>query len=130
MQINRMMPLLNVEDVAQSLAFYVDALGFEVVETIAPEGTPIFAMIRRDGVEIMINTPDGADSASRRLATSYHETVLYFDIDDAPAFHAVLTAAGQKPGPVERQMYGVDEFTIRDPDGYELAFANRVDGEA
>jgi hypothetical protein len=61
---------------------------------------------------------------TRPEAKSYDDVVLYFSVSDAHSLQQELRARGCAPGPVERQGYGLDEFTLRDPDGYELGFGS------
>src|SRR5687768_18472727 len=46
-------PFFIVRDVGPSIAFYRDSLGFRLTFAAPPE-KPFFAMLRRDGVQIMI----------------------------------------------------------------------------
>lgn len=49
-------PLLEIFDMPRSITFYRDILGFEVVSTSAPGEHFDWALLRRDGVELMLNT--------------------------------------------------------------------------
>ncbi|MGO1120901.1 VOC family protein [Rhodovibrionaceae bacterium A322] len=126
MILDGMMPLLNVEDVQRSLDFYRNALGFEVEQKFEDEGQVIFAVLTHGDLRLMLNCPPDPGSDHRRQRPSYGETVFYFRVPDIHAGHAHLVEGGYAPSPVERQSYGVDEFTLRDPDGYELAFGAEV----
>ena len=124
MILDRLIPLLNVEDVDASLDFYRNALGFTVENRHDQQGKAIWAMIRHGDIALMLNCPDEADSSTRRKRPSYGESLLYFYVPDAQAAHEELAERGYAPGPLEEQPYGVAEFTLRDPDGYELACAS------
>ena len=121
-----MVPLLNVEDAARSIRFYTEALSFRVVEEFEHGGTPIWALLQNGEVKLMINQPDHADSSYRRSRPSYGETVLYFYVDSAHDTHAELSAAGYAVGEVTTEAYGVNEFLLRDPDGYEIAIGSKL----
>lgn len=121
MLLNRLVPLINVEDLDVSLDFYRNALGFTVENRHDMNGKPIWALIRHGDISLMLNRPDETDSDARRKRPSYGDTLLYFYVPDAQAAHDELAERGYTPGPVEEQAYGVAEFTLRDPDGYELA---------
>lgn len=123
MILSRMTPLLNVEDVSASLDFFRNALGFEVLQQAEDASGVIWAQVAHGDVVFMLNRPDDIESGHRRTRPSYGETVFYFTVPDIHAAHQELVEKGYAPGPVERQAYGVDEFTLRDPDGYEFAFA-------
>ena len=50
--------------------------------------------------------------------------MLYLTVEDAAALHEALSARGLQVGPLERQDYGLVEFQLRDPDGYEVAIGS------
>ena len=119
--------LLNVLDGERSARFYCDNLGFSIDNRFDHEGRLVWAQLSFRHIHIMINA--SSERAARNTRTdsrTYDDVVLYFMVDDAPALQQVLAARGCEPGPVERQAYGLNEFTLRDPDGYELAFGSRV----
>jgi len=51
--LKKLTPNLMVEDVRRTIGFYRDVLGFEPLSTVPEEGQVDWAMMRRDGVEIM-----------------------------------------------------------------------------
>lgn len=122
MILSRMIPLLNVEDVSASLDFFRNALGFEVEQQVEDGSGLIWAQVTHGDVVFMLNRPDAIASDHRRARPSYGETVFYFTVPDIHAAHQDLIEKGYDAGSIERQAYGVDEFTLRDPDGYEFAF--------
>ncbi len=126
MTITEMIPLLNVEDADRSIAFYRDALGFEVVQTFEAAGATVWAMLMSDDIKLMINRPDHADSKARRGAASYGDVVLYCHVESARDRHADLAARGVAVGGVTTEAYGMEEFLLRDPDGYEIAIGSRL----
>ena len=128
MTIRTLVPLLNVEDVSRSLSFYRDGLGFEIVAQHDDDDTPIWARLSAGDTEIMLNRPDHANSGGRATRPSYGDVVLYLMVDDAASLHRALGEKGLTVGPLERQAYGVDEFQMRDPDGYEIAIGSPVEG--
>ncbi len=127
MRITSLVPLLNVADLGQSLAFYRGLLGFEVLNQAADEaGRPVWALIGRDGARLMLNVNGRISAADRTARGSYEDTVLFFEVDDAAGIHSALIVHGAEVGPLTRQDYGMDDFVVRDPDGYELSFGSPV----
>ena len=125
---NGLTPLLNVADAAASIDFYTHTLGFSVERQFELDGKVAWARISNGATALMLNqSPGRARRGPREDATSYDDVVLYFDVDDAPKLHRQLSERGLAPGPCERQDYGVHEFTLRDPDGYELAFGSAIE---
>ena len=126
MSLTEMIPLLNVENADRSIAFYRDILGFDVVQTFEADGTTVWGMLAQGGIKLMINQPDHADSTARRKAASYGDVVLYCHVESARDRHADLTARGVAVGDLTTEAYGMEEFLLRDPDGYEIAIGSRL----
>jgi catechol 2,3-dioxygenase-like lactoylglutathione lyase family enzyme len=116
-------PLLNVEDVGRSAYFYKDALGFRVAESFERDGILVWACLSFGNVRLMLHQPPWAESESRRSSDTWTSTVLFFWVEDAAALHADLQARGYDVGDLQRIERGLEEFYVRDPDGYELGFA-------
>lgn len=118
--------LLNVRDAQASASFY-RTLGFAIAARY-PEGAnePLaWARLTAGDMQLMLNTSEAIARRPLRSDTeSYDDVVLHVGVDDAASARAMLIAAGAQPGEIEAQMYGVDEFTVRDPDGYELAITS------
>lgn len=119
-------PLLNVQDIARSLAFWRDLLGFEVVSTYDFEGRPAWARLRKGQVEVMLNGR-GGDPGHRLSRERYTDAVLCFGADDVHALVRELRAKGLQVEDPEAQEYGLEEIILRDPDGYDLAISSPSD---
>jgi len=102
---------LRVADLAASISFYRDA-GF-VLERHAPG----FAALQLDGRYLLLSenpaTVVGPNPPNLRIA-----------VDDVDAAFARAAALGWpvKSGVADRG-YGLRDFTVSDPDGYEVRFA-------
>ena len=127
MTLNALAPLLNVEDAERSIRFYVEALDFEIVRKAEFDGSVGWAALRHGEITLMINRLGHCDSAARRERPSYGETVFYFYVDSAPDLHRKLKDRGIAVSDVTIEDYGLAEFRLRDPDGYELAFGSEID---
>lgn len=124
---NALTPLLNVTDATRSVSFYCEVLGLEIDRKFECDGKLVWAHLRKGAIQLMINASgERAARGERSGARTYDDAVLYFSVDDAHKLHQDLESRGYEPGPVERQDYGLDEFTLRDPDGYELGFGSPV----
>ena len=126
LDIRGMVPLLQVFDMATSIAFYCDVLGFELNATSKPG--PIFdwALLRLNGVELMLNTAYEGDKrplapVSSRIA-AHDDTCLYFGVPDVDAVYKHLRAKGLDVKPPEVAHYGMKQLYLHDPDGYNLCF--------
>jgi glyoxylase I family protein len=126
-EIRGMAPLFQVFDMATSIAFYRDVLGFEVVATSPPRGGHFdWALLRLSGVELMLNTAyeedarPGAPDAGRVAA--HEDTCLYFGCPDVDAAYTCLQARGVAAEQPKVAPYGMKQLYLRDPDGYSLCF--------
>lgn len=124
--IEGMAPLLQVFDMPQSIAFYRDVLGFEIVRTSEPGPLFYWALLRLNGVELMLNTayeddkrPPAPDTA--RVA-AHDDTAIFFACPDVDAAYTHLCAQGVKVKPPVTQPYGMKQLYVTDPDGFNLCF--------
>src|SRR5580693_2890266 len=116
-------PLLNVADIEMSLTFWRDLIGFEEMNRFDHEGELVFASLRSGDVELMLNAR-GGDPAPRRARPHYTEAVIYLGVPSVHDLVRSLRARGFDAPDPETQAYGLDEVTVRDPDGYEIAFTS------
>jgi uncharacterized glyoxalase superfamily protein PhnB len=129
LEIQAITPLLNVRDVEASLAFYRDALGFEVLHSWAPADRVRWMRLKNGSVELMLNTSHNALAdelaGQRRFASpSFTEVVLYLQVPDVDDLFRSLEEQGFTVSEPFDADYGMREFHARDLDGYELAFTS------
>jgi lactoylglutathione lyase len=124
----KLTPNLLVADVARSLAFYVDVLGFSRGMTV-PDAPPfVFGSVTSDAVEIFFNETATAVKeypalADRPIGAS---GTMFIEMDAVEAYHTALQGKVTITMPLVTQWYGLKEFAIVDPDGYLITFAERV----
>ncbi len=129
-------PNLIASDVSRSVAFYRDALGFSMGETV-PDAPPFhFAWMRRDGVSVFLNSVESVRSEHRDLGSRpIGGTATLFIILEAEdvaggidALYASVSKGARVIMELKNQFYGMREFGIEDPDGYVIFFAQRIAG--
>jgi len=121
-----MAPLLAVYDMAASLQFYCDLLGFEIVMTAGPAPDYHWVWLSGAGTEIMLQTmydtgerPPSPDDTR----TKHHgDTTLYFGCANVDEAHNYLREKGVKIDVLHTASYGMRQLYITDPDGYQLCF--------
>lgn len=125
-EIRGLAPLLQVFDMPASIRFYRDVLGFGLAGTSAPGDDFDWALLRRGGAELMLNTAYEAHvrpPAPDAVRTAAHaDTSLYFGCPDLDAAYAHLVAHGIQAEPPRTASYGMRQLYVRDPDGYVLCF--------
>ena len=113
-------PFLKTNDLARTIRFYVNLLGF-VVDSQWPADNPTDCILDNGHVHLAF----GTDPQNRYPAPALSGQ-LWIDVDNVLALHARLV--GKVPlewGP-EVYGYGRREFAIKDPNGYLLAFSERT----
>jgi catechol 2,3-dioxygenase-like lactoylglutathione lyase family enzyme len=123
--LKKLTPNLIVADVARSIGFYRDVLGFSVQSTV-PEASPyVFAIVKSGAVEIFLNAPGPAEDEYPALKGRPigGTLTLFIEVEDIRASHDELKDLVQVVMPLETKWYGVTEFAFLDPDGYIVTFA-------
>ncbi|MDF1847903.1 MAG: VOC family protein [Parvibaculaceae bacterium] len=119
-----LVPLLNVADVGMSIEFY-EELGFEVKQKIEADGALVWADLEHaGGGTLMLNAKDIIAPGERAARAHYSDTVFYLTYPSAREMHGRLSGRGMDVTEVEKQPYGIEEFYVRDPDGYEIAIGS------
>ena len=126
-QLNKLTPNLVVSQVARSIAFYRDRLGFEV-ETTVPDVEPYaFAIVRSGPVQIFLNALEAA--TEEYPAMKGHPLggtfTMYIEVTGIERIYEELKAQTTVVMPLEAKWYGVTEFAIVDPDAYVITLAER-----
>jgi catechol 2,3-dioxygenase-like lactoylglutathione lyase family enzyme len=125
-----LIPELDVRDLARSLAFYVELIGFRI-RFERPEER--FAYLTLDDAHLMLEEAAGPGRRFRTapLERPYGRGVNFqIKVADAAALHGRVCAVGLVPYlPLEERWYrqnraenGGRQFVIADPDGYLLRF--------
>ncbi len=114
---------LTVQDLARSVAWYRDVIGFTVDRQHEREGTLIAVSLAAGDVRILLNRDNGARGSDRVKGEgfSFHLTTAQ-NID---AIAARITAAGQTLDTPPTDMPGGSRgFRVRDPDGFRFAVSS------
>ncbi len=130
----RLVPELICSDLEQSLAFYVDLLGFRVLYARAEDR---FAFLEREGAELMLEQPVSRDRLWPRaeLSRPFGRGVNFqIEVSDVDHLHSAIAAAGIECFlPLEQRWYrrdgfeiGVRQFAVQDPDGYLIRLSQSI----
>ncbi|HTH24252.1 MAG TPA: glyoxalase superfamily protein [Vicinamibacterales bacterium] len=123
-------PNLLVRDVAKSLAFYRDILGFTIGETVPDKEPFVFVWMKHGDVSVFLNDINAAahDYPAAASLPQGGTAALFFIITDVDGYHAKVAPKTKVIMPLKTQFYGLREFAVTDPDGHIITFAERVAG--
>jgi len=115
-------PCFIVSDVERTIAFYCEKLGFETT-LLAPDRNPFFAIIRRDGAQLLVKSDRGVTPLpnSRRHPFIRLDAFVYAPDPDALAAE-FLNHGATFSAPLKDTHDGLRGFELTDPDGYVLFF--------
>ena len=128
MNVKRITPVLLVKEIEPLVPFWVERLGF--AKTIeVPDGNKLgFVTFQKGPAEVMYQTYSSVEkdappamSAEARKGPTY----LYMEVDDLDAVLAAMKDV-KIVMPVRTAFYGMREFSVQDPGGHFLTFAQPV----
>ena len=133
MPLTTLRPMLAVDDMAATMTFWTEVLGFTVTSELSSgEGRPPgWCNLSRDGVSIMFTwEPEHThDDGSSHRSEAGLAGSLYFNTDNVDALYDELR---QKPGldridPPSDQPHGMRELFVEDPNGFFVMFGQPLD---
>jgi catechol 2,3-dioxygenase-like lactoylglutathione lyase family enzyme len=124
-QLLRSAPYFPVANLEQTAAHYERVLGFQ--REYVGGSPPEFAILSRDGLAIMLRRV----AAAKAIVPNEQQGGTwdaFFWVRDARALHAELTSSGAEIvyGPVVQDAYRMEEFAVRDREGYVLGFGQAL----
>ncbi len=117
-------PLLFVQDINRSIAFYQDNLGFQLEgKPVESNGKIFFCGLKRERCALMLQQAEDEDGPPEHRGRG---VIFYFTCDDADRMHEELTGRGLHLKAPTTAYYGMRQVELSDPDGYVLCFQSRV----
>lgn len=111
---------LTVKDVAQSLAWYRDVLGFTMERAFGPEGKPHAIRLAAGPVKLLIVQDDGKKGLDRVKGEGMSLSLTTAENVDAVA-QRIKDAGGTLASEPQDIPGGTRGFRLMDPDGFRLA---------
>ncbi len=124
--VQRITAVLAVENVQPSIDFWQDRLGFDLTLTVPHEDTLGFAILVKDGTEIMLQSVSSilADLGAHTGEVNGRSTALFIEISDLEAVEKALDGYPIEM-PRRSTFYGTLEIGVREPGGHCVVFAQR-----
>ncbi len=112
-------PVFRVANVAASIPWYRDVLGFSA-DPFGDPADPSFAMLCRDSVEIALQKVRADVGEPRSATRAGGGWDAYLRIRDVRQFLESVRRKVPDVGPVKTTEYGCEEFIVIDPDGHVI----------
>jgi uncharacterized glyoxalase superfamily protein PhnB len=128
LRLKKLTPNLMVEDVRQTLTFYQDILNFSAVMTL-PEIAPFdFAIVQRNGVDLMFQSRQSLSENVPALAGSAISAsqTFYIEVAGINELYQQLRDKVEIVVDLHTTFYGTQELYFRDINGYVLSFSETV----
>jgi predicted enzyme related to lactoylglutathione lyase len=110
--------MIYVKDVERSMRFYLDMMGFKLIEDFRYEGIPVYARLRAPGGDGTI----ALHQAGPGVSVASDGVRLYFEIRDVDGFCRKLQQKGFYIPQAPRMMpWGWRHAYLNDPDGHEIS---------
>lgn len=122
--VKQITPILVVEAIEPCLPFWTERLGFQLVASVPHGDTLGFAMLVRDGAQVMYQSVASMeeDLQARGQEREQWRSLLYIDVDDIQSLLPKL-AGCEVYAPLRKTFYGATEIFVREPGGSVVGFA-------
>ena len=117
----RVVPLLQVGNMADTISYYRDCLGF-TADLLWPADDPKWARVSRGDVSFLL-TIDLGTSSGFFIAEKGNGVVFYIVMDEVNAIYEDLIAKGAIIVQEIQDFGGRKQFSVADLNGYVLAFS-------
>jgi uncharacterized glyoxalase superfamily protein PhnB len=128
MNVKKITPVLLVKEIEPLIPFRVGRLGFAKTAEV-PDGNSIgFVIFQKGSAEVMYQTYASVEKDAPKAVSETAgkgPTYLYMEVDDLDAILAAMRDV-KLVMPVRTAFYGMKEFSVQDPGGHFITFAQPV----
>jgi uncharacterized glyoxalase superfamily protein PhnB len=123
MSINKITPILLVDEIEPCLPFWIEKLGFEKTAEVPHEDRIGFVILQNNGTELMYQTFASVLADAPHVAeTPARGSILFIEVGDIDATEKAV-AGHEIVVPRRKTFYGADELFVREPGGNIVGFA-------
>ncbi len=133
MKLKTLVPMIAVKDIRAAFDFYTNELEFALVSPEKAIDEWKWCHLEKDSVRIMLAQTDighlrpSEETTSKEDMDHYFSCCLYFYPDDVQALFNYYKNKGVGVTELKKTFYGMNEFSVRDPDGYLLSFGQDLE---
>lgn len=123
MKMLRLTPVLMVDEIEPVLPFWIERLGWTKTTEVPHDGKLGFAILARDGLEVMYQTQASvADDIPPLGSSPQRGTFLFLEVENLDDVQRRLE--GIEPVvPRRKTFYGSEELIMKEPGGNVVTFA-------
>lgn len=122
MKLKNVTPMLEATNLRQTVEFYSELLGFEIIGSFPDAENPGWVCMKKDDVVLMFT----ARNAHSKVETTTMTGSLYFYPTNVDEVWEQLKDKATVVYPIENFDYEMREFAIRDCNGYLLQFGQEI----
>lgn len=139
MKISKLSPNFEVADIRKTVAFYVENFGFKLImavpetqdsidPTFAENKEYVYAMMQKDSVEMMFQRSDTFknDVVFSKDLPIGATVSFYMEMEGIQEFYQDLKSKNLELTELKTTWYGMQEFYVKDLNGYILGFAENT----
>lgn len=121
-------PNIGVRDVDETVRFYCDVLGFDLVMSVPESGPGVWAMVGSGGTFVMFEQLKSLTDECPELDADKTPGALtfYIRVKGMGELYEKLNARGLLIRELGKTSYGTEEFSIADNNGYILTFTETI----
>jgi uncharacterized glyoxalase superfamily protein PhnB len=120
---------ITCADLAASIRFYQEAIGFTVAHSMEREGKVVAAVIVAGSIQIVLNQDDGKLGWERIKGQGFYLQINVASAADVDAAAIrIKTAGGTLLSEPADRPWGARMFQFNDPDGFKLGVSTPLHG--
>ncbi len=138
MKIKKLSPNFAVTDIKKTVEFYQNNLGFTLImavpeskdgieQTLSNNKEYVYAMMQKDNIEFMFQRSDSfkEDLIFAKDLNMGASVSFYMELEGLKAFYDTLKNKNLQITELKTTWYGMQEFYVKDLNGYIIGFAEK-----
>lgn len=127
LRLRAVMPMITASDLQASLAWYRDVLGFTLAEEYKNEGQVVGVQLMAGAVQLLLTQDDFAKGRDRKKGVGLRLfCTTAQDVDQLAA--GIKERGGQLAQEPKDQPWGIRDFSVVDPDGFNISISTEPKG--
>ncbi|WP_298531952.1 VOC family protein [uncultured Algibacter sp.] len=124
-KLESLIPNIMVKDVSATLDYYIDSLGFKLIDTNPESGQFEWGYVMLDNVGLMFQEEKSLKNEYKEIEPMQVGGALtfYIRIKNIHDYYSKISDKVTVIKPINKTFYGTNEFAIMDINGFVLTFS-------